>query len=145
MTNLTDHFRAAIQRIVSGSPEHPENVELARRGRLQVNFSSVAKEAGNRSRTSISKKDCAYPHIRDEIIALQAEIQERLTEAAPASTSETPTTQDTLLALRKLKLAAESDRAIIATRLAEADIAIQLLRTENERLNRELRSIKTGG
>ncbi|TBD89441.1 MULTISPECIES: hypothetical protein [Rhizobium] len=141
MSDLTEEFQAAIERIVTGKPENQRNKELAKKGKLSLNFSSVAREAGDHSRTLLSMEDCAYPHIRDQILTHADKPEVEQTQDG-LSVRVGSTAQETLLSLRRSKQDAEADRAMIATRLAEADIALQLLRSENEKLTRQIENLQ---
>ena len=57
----------ALARLVAGKPTNPELKRLAARGRLSVNVSRVAKEAG-RSRTLIAHEGCRYPAVRLRVL-----------------------------------------------------------------------------
>lgn len=61
-------FLAALARLRSGKPKVPKLIMDASLGKLKINPSSVALEAG-RSRTLIGMEGCRYPDIRREVLA----------------------------------------------------------------------------
>lgn len=65
-------FHDAIDRIVSGAPNHPMLQENQQAGKLRLTIKSVAMEAG-RSRTLIGTKNCVYPAVRSRILAISEE------------------------------------------------------------------------
>ena len=60
-------FLSALERLTQGTPKHRDLKKAAAAGRLKVNISSVAKEAG-RSRTLIGIEACRYPHVRAQVL-----------------------------------------------------------------------------
>lgn len=56
----------ALQRLVEGKPTNKTLKVKAKEGRLKVNTSNVALEAG-RSRTLIALEDCRYPKVREAV------------------------------------------------------------------------------
>ncbi|MBP2446474.1 hypothetical protein [Rhizobium leguminosarum] len=68
MTEQTElDYLRAINRIKSGNVTHPDLIKLAARGKLKLNITAVAKEAG-RSRTAIATEDSPYPNVRNAIL-----------------------------------------------------------------------------
>lgn len=61
-------FREAIERIQKGKPKHPNLVARQREGKLVLNPSTAALEAG-RSRTYVGHAGCALPEIRSRILS----------------------------------------------------------------------------
>lgn len=61
--NLID----ALERLKKGEPKNPGLAKKARVGKLRINPTTVAKEAGC-SRTLIGLDECAYPKIRDQVL-----------------------------------------------------------------------------
>lgn len=57
----------ALERLKNGSPKNPELAKKARLGKLRINPSTVAQEAGC-SRTLIGHEGCAYPDVRNQIL-----------------------------------------------------------------------------
>jgi hypothetical protein len=57
----------ALERLKTGSPKNSELAKKARLGKLRINPSTVAQEAGC-SRTLIGHESCAYPEIRNQIL-----------------------------------------------------------------------------
>lgn len=90
-------FHAAIDRLVEGKPHNPQLRAKAAKGRLKINFSSVALEAG-RSRTLIAvptdeelltsdqaswpKTRCAYPDVRKRVQDLMNTPARRATQSS---------------------------------------------------------------
>ncbi len=56
----------AIDRLVAGTPTHPELQRKVVSGKLRVNPTTVALESG-RARTLCAFEGCAYPRVYDEI------------------------------------------------------------------------------
>lgn len=79
-STIEQDFLGAIERLTKGKPRNLALRQLATRGMLKINFSTVAKEAG-RARTLIAHEGCAYPAIRTRIQALMAPV------GAPSSLS----------------------------------------------------------
>lgn len=65
---LEKEFLEALQRLIDNVPGNPGLQRLAKLGRLRINYSTVAKEAG-RSRTLIGMDGCRYPSVRSRIQA----------------------------------------------------------------------------
>lgn len=63
-------FSDAIDRLIAGIPQHSKLKRLAAEGRLRINPTTVALEAG-RSRTMIALENCRLPEIRNRILAAQ--------------------------------------------------------------------------
>ena len=68
--SIEQDFRNALQRLIDGKPENKKLKVCAKAGKLKVNTSNVALEAGH-SRTLIAMDDCRYPSIRQEIKEVQ--------------------------------------------------------------------------
>ncbi|WP_157510862.1 hypothetical protein [Frateuria sp. Soil773] len=62
-------LEAALQRVLSGTPNSPRLVELAERGKLRLSYAVVAEEAGH-SRTLIAFDGCHYQKFRNRVKAL---------------------------------------------------------------------------
>lgn len=56
----------ALERLKEGAPNNPDLKRKASMGRLRINPTTVAREAG-RARTLCAYKDCAYPRVREAI------------------------------------------------------------------------------
>lgn len=67
---IEQDFRDALQRLLEGKPKNKELRATAKAGKLKVNISTVADEAG-RSRTLIGLKNCRYPAVREEVLGAQ--------------------------------------------------------------------------
>lgn len=63
---IEQDFRDALQRLMEGKPKNKELKASAKAGKLKINTSNVALEAG-RSRTLIALEDCRYPAVRQLI------------------------------------------------------------------------------
>lgn len=72
MNDTAAAFEAALARLITGQPDHPDLQAKAAAGQLRISFSTVAKEAG-RSRTLIGHDGCAYPKMRQRILDLMEE------------------------------------------------------------------------
>ncbi len=117
MNQAERDFSEALERLERGTPRHQRLKALAARGALRITVSSVALEAG-RSRTLIGTADCAYPEIRNRILAgRQPAAQHR--------------TQDDIIArLRIDNQALRAENSRIATQLADAVAAAWRLKKE---------------
>lgn len=67
---IEQDFRDALQRLVEGKPENKKLKAKAKEGKLKINKSNVALEAGH-SRTLIGLEDCRYPTVRAEVTLAQ--------------------------------------------------------------------------
>ena len=85
---VAQELMAALERLQAGSPQNPDLARKAKLGRLKINFSTVAQEAG-RSRTLIAYENCRYPRVRAAV------------QAAMEPVVETRTTADVILRLRQ--------------------------------------------
>ena len=81
---IEQDFMDAITRLRAGKPRHKMLKESAARGKLKINPSTVALDAGH-SRTLIGKKVCRYPRIR------------ALIEGTKVATNALPTTYTQLI------------------------------------------------
>ena len=72
MKDSEQAFEAALARLVTNQPQHPDLQAKVATGKLRISFSTVAKEAG-RSRTLIGHEGCTYPGIRRRILELMEE------------------------------------------------------------------------
>ena len=71
---IEQDFIDAIARIKDGRPQDPELREKLARGKsVKITFATVAKEA-NRARGLISKLNCRYPEIRQQILLEMGEV-----------------------------------------------------------------------
>ena len=104
-------FRDALQRLIEGRPQNKTLRARAKAGKLRLNASNVALEAG-RSRTLIALERCRYPAVREAII-----------EAQGKRRSTTPTTYTQLIA----NLRADVATLKAERRLLEASIATHVL------------------
>ena len=62
----------ALQRLIEGKPTHKTLKAKVKEGRLKVNPSNVALEAG-RSRTLIGLEECRYPKVREAVKLAQGD------------------------------------------------------------------------
>jgi hypothetical protein len=103
---IEQDFLDALQRLVDGKPEHKELKARANAGKLKINISNVALEAG-RSRTLIALKDCRYPAVREAV---------RLAQGGKKAL---PTTYTQLIAnLRAEKAVLLAEKRLLETALA---------------------------
>jgi hypothetical protein len=103
---IEQDFLDALQRLVDGKPEHKELKARAKAGKLKINTSNVALEAG-RSRTLIALKDCRYPAVREAV---------RLAQGGKKAL---PTTYTQLIAnLRADKAVLLAEKRLLETALA---------------------------
>ncbi|MEH6459153.1 hypothetical protein [Chitinimonas sp. JJ19] len=63
-------FFDALKRLEEGKPKHKNLKAAAKAGKLKINTSNVALEAG-RSRTLIALENCRYPKVREAIKIIQ--------------------------------------------------------------------------
>jgi hypothetical protein len=68
-TRIQKAIEGAIGRLVQGSPNDPELASKAALGKLRINISTVAQEAGV-SRTLIGTENCQYPELRAKVLGL---------------------------------------------------------------------------
>lgn len=71
-------FIAALARLRDGTPRNPKLASLAENGKLKINISNVALEAG-RSRTLIGFSGCRFQSVRDEILGGEKQIDKMAT------------------------------------------------------------------
>jgi hypothetical protein len=76
-------FHEALDRLIAGKPRTPRLKRHASEGRLNINPTTVALEAGH-SRTLIAVANCRLPSVRNRII----ETNDRNDIAAPRTASE---------------------------------------------------------
>ena len=96
----------ALQRLVEGKPLDKTLKEGALRGKLKINFLSVAREAG-RSRTLIALEDCRYPKVREAVKLAQG------SKRAP------PTTNTQLIEHLRADLATvNAEKRLLETKMA---------------------------
>ncbi len=68
LDQIRKDFLEAITRIQRGKPKHPDLVARQRDGKLALNPSTAALEAG-RSRTYVGHAGCTLPEIRSRILS----------------------------------------------------------------------------
>lgn len=80
---------SALARLRSGLPRNADLILLSQQGKLKINPSSVALEAG-RSRTLIGMDGCRYPDVRREVLASkdQTPLQMKRSAALKAMSAE---------------------------------------------------------
>jgi hypothetical protein len=103
---IEQDFLLALQRLVEGKPLNKTLKESASRGKLKINFLSVAREAG-RSRTLIALEDCRYPKVREAVKLAQGG------KKAPQITN-TQLIQD----LRQALASAKTEKRLLETKMA---------------------------
>lgn len=64
----------ALARLKNGSPKNADLAKKARAGKLRINPTTVAQEAGC-SRTLIGHENCIYPKIREQILKYRKETE----------------------------------------------------------------------
>lgn len=74
LEGMKKYLKAALDRVIAGTPNNPDLIALARKRRLKVNITNVTKEAGV-SRTLIGFEDCRYPSIREEILGIKLPVR----------------------------------------------------------------------
>jgi hypothetical protein len=80
-TRVERDLLGALARLQAGNPSNPALAKKARLGKLRINPSTVAQEAGC-SRTLIGHDGCAYPQVRAKIL------KHKDTAAKPATSFE---------------------------------------------------------
>lgn len=101
----------ALQRLVEGKPTHKTLKAKAKEGRLKVNTSNVALEAG-RSRTLIALEDCRYPKVREAV------------KLAQGGKKALPTTYTQLIASLRADLAAvKAEKRLLEITMADHVLA----------------------
>ncbi len=127
----------ALQRLVEGKPTHKTLKAKAQEGRLKVNASNVALEAG-RSRTLIALEDCRYPKVREAV------------KLAQGGKKALPTTYTQLIAGLRADLATvKSEKRLLETAMAEhvlarrkAEVQARRDAAEAARLRREVMELE---
>ncbi|OZB78225.1 MAG: hypothetical protein B7X29_05775 [Halothiobacillus sp. 13-55-115] len=121
---IEQDFENALQRLVNGQPKHKTLKARAKAGKLKINISNVALEAG-RSRTLIALENSRYPKVREAIMLAQGgekahpKTFTQLTENLRATIAELKVEKRLLekkmathvLARRKAEVSAERDQA----------------------------------
>lgn len=139
--NLSDEieqdFLDAIERIQNGRPRNSKHKEwLASKGKVPLNISTVAREAG-RARGLIASKNAKYQGIRD-----------RIHEVASSPVAEPKNKHDVIADLRKqileLRLEVKTHREYSAYHFKKRSEAEALLEECRERNKRLLRKLGTG-
>lgn len=133
---IEQDFMDAISRLRDGKPRNKDLRAKASKGTLKVNKVTVALEADH-SRTLISKKDCRYPRVRQEI------------ERGATSTNALPTTYTELIGnLRSAKLTLAAQLNLYKSEVLghfnarrKAEKAAEIAKQTNARLLRELAAL----
>lgn len=108
---IEQDFLDALQRLVEGKPTHKTLKAKAKEGRLKVNSSNVALEAG-RSRTLIALEDCRYPKVREAV------------KLAQRGKKALPTTYTQLIANLRADLATvKAEKRLLETTMADHVLA----------------------
>lgn len=101
----------ALQRLVEGKPTQKTLRTKAKEGKLKVNPSTVALEAG-RSRTLIALEDCRYPYVRQAV------------KLAQGGKTALPTTYTQLIASLRADLATfKAEKRLLETTMADHVLA----------------------
>ncbi|QRM51181.1 hypothetical protein F3Y33_18675 [Rhizobium sp. BG6] len=127
-----DYLRA-INRIKSGNVTHPDLIKLASLGKLKLNVTNVAKEAG-RSRTAIATEETPYPKVRNAILPYQN------SEGYPQSDTATKrtTVQFHLLKSRAEVRTKEQIIQVLGTQLVSATKQIDELKLKLDKAEEKL-------
>lgn len=132
MRNTAIELRLALQRILRGKPNDPNNSKITQ--------ASVAREAGH-TRTLISGEKCAYPSIQRLITRVRRRIDScgnksesrHVFEGEQESAIRGQSLEQVNARLRKRIIELESDVQMFATLLAEADQQLRINSQPNER------------
>jgi hypothetical protein len=83
MSEVEKAFHTALDRLKEGKPNNPDLAKKAKLGKLRINTTTVALEAGGRdsktgkwrtaSRSQIGHAKCRYPRVRAAILGLKIE------------------------------------------------------------------------
>ena len=119
----------ALVRLQRDEPTHPELVRRKRKGKLNINISTVALEA-DRSRTLIGHDDCAYPEIR--------KVVQDASKPRPVIDQETTgvSAQQQIIYLRRENALLRKEKAVLATRVVDFS---NVARREHERADEQAR------
>jgi hypothetical protein len=122
-------FLAAYKRLSIGAPNNNELRQRAALGALEINISTLAKEAGH-SRTLIGTRYTKYPSVRALIFPDEKMTRDSDTGPEANATRRRPTQKEIIQSLRADQKALALERDKFATKLAETDIALALCRKE---------------
>jgi NADH dehydrogenase/NADH:ubiquinone oxidoreductase subunit G len=118
-------FWDAINRIVANDPNDAELQAISGGKALKLNISNLAKVSG-RSRTHISTIDSEYPDVRERIFGSN---EPPIASGEAQATKVTRPSQTSIaLSNRLAKQEAIKQCNMFATKLAEADVSVSLLR-----------------
>lgn len=134
-------FLAAHRRLSIGAPYNEELRQRAALGKLEINISTLAKEAGH-SRTLIGTRETKYPRVRALIFPDEQMVPGHETQREVDASTRRPTQNEVIQALREEKKVLALERDQFATRLAECDIAIALFRKENAALKARIERLE---
>lgn len=126
-------FLAAYRRLSIGAPNDHGLRQRAALGSLQINISTLAKEAGH-SRTLIGMRNTKYPNVRALIFPNEKTPVDLEGKRKKNVSGRRLTQRDLIEILRSEHEALTLERDRLATKLAETDIALALCRKENEAL-----------
>lgn len=108
---IEQDFLDALQRLTEGEPKNKTLKAKAKSGKLKINTSNVALEAG-RSRTLIALEDCRYPKVREAV------------KIAQGGKKASPTTYSELIQSLRADLAAvKAERRLLETTMADHVLA----------------------
>lgn len=130
-------FFSAYKRLCTHSPHNLALKARAIAGKLEINLSTLALEAGH-SRTLISMSSSKYPRVRALIFPDEHVAPGHTQKVATGGAAKRPTHVEVLRAIREEKALLKLERDRFATRLAETEIAIALLQRENSNLKLKL-------
>ncbi|PDS57765.1 hypothetical protein CO663_16935 [Rhizobium anhuiense] len=134
-------FLAAHRRLSLGAPYNDELRQRAALGTLEINLSTLAKEAGH-SRTLIGTRDTKYPRVRALIFPDEQMVPGQESEREVDAVTRPPRQKEVIQALREEKKALALERDQFATRLAECAIALALSQKENAALKERLERLE---
>lgn len=125
-------FDEAIKRLALGTPDNPDLKLLSAKGKLRVNLSTVAREAG-RARTLIALKDCRFPGIRAKVLSFA--------NSASSSSSSMAVLQKLRQEIKSLKDNLQKSQALQLVAFYEKEDAVKEARRWRDAYQRLKRSI----
>lgn len=129
---IAKDFLDALKRLQAGAPRNPKLILQKKSGKLRINVSSVALEAG-RSRTLIGYKGCQYPEIR-------ATIQIRRENSTPKAKTQSKQKElrDEIRVLNERLKAADAVNASLLLRLCELEESLDRSMRAEARMSESL-------
>jgi hypothetical protein len=136
MVDLEQEYLSAVARIKAGNVTHPKLVAAAKDGKLKLNITNVALEAG-RARTTIATEDTPYPSVRVAVYGPRL-AKGQLKTLPIASQS----VQAHLVASRVEKRDAEYVLRIVATKLVAAEKKVHELQKKLDGANAKIERLQ---